>query len=408
MKPKSTAPATAATVPPLAILGAAPSFQERLHVGRPNIGDRARFQARLDDMFERRWLTNDGPYVQAFERRVAELCGVRHCIAMANGTIGLEIMLRACGMKGEVIVPSFTFVATAHSLQWQEIRPVFADVDPVTHTLDPRRVEELITPRTTGIVGVHCWGTACDVDGLQEVADRHKLALVFDAAHAFGCSFRGRMIGSFGRAECFSFHATKIVNTFEGGAVTTDDDELAQAMRYMRNFGFAGVDRVVHLGSNGKMPEVCAIMGLTSLDSYEDFVGATRRNWLRYRELLSGLPGLRVYEHDERERHNYHYVVVEIDPEVAPLTRDELVRTLEAENVLARRYFYPGVHRMEPYASEQPMARLVLPITERLSQRVMTLPTGTAVELEAVDRIAALVRRAFQHAPEVRAALAAR
>ena len=330
MKPHTPAPATAATKPPLAVLGAAPAFQERLHVGRPNIGDLARFQERLDDMFERRWLTNDGPYVQAFERRVAELCGVRHCIAMANGTIGLEIMLRAVGMKGEVIVPSFTFVATAHALQWQEIRPVFADVDPVTHTLDPRRVEELITPRTTGIVGVHCWGTACDVEGLQDVADRHNLALVFDAAHAFGCSSGGRMIGSFGRAECFSFHATKIVNTFEGGAVTTDDDELAQAMRYMRNFGFAGVDRVVHLGSNGKMPEVCAIMGLTSLDSYEDFVAVTRRNWLRYRERLASLPGLRVYEHDQRERHNYHYVVVEVDPEVAPLTRDELVRTLEA------------------------------------------------------------------------------
>ena len=390
----------------LAILsGRAPMFSEKLHVGRPNIGDRQRLMSRIEDMLDRRWLTNNGPYVQAFERRVAEMCGVRHCIAMANGTIGLEILTRACGMTGEVIVPSFTFVATAHALQWQEIRPVFADVDPLTHTLDPKRVEALITPKTTGIVGVHCWGQPCDVEGLQDVADRHGLSLVFDAAHAFGVARHDRPIGGFGRAECFSFHATKIINCFEGGAVTTDDDELAESMRYMRNFGFAGKDQVVRLGSNGKMSEVCAIMGLTSLDSYDEFVGATERNWRRYYDLLSNLPGLRVLRHNEDLAHNYHYVVVEVEAAKSGLSRDALVRILEAENILARRYFYPGTHQMEPYRSHQPTAGLVLPVTERLSQSVMTLPTGSTLAVEDVERVAGVIRTALAHAAELRAAL---
>lgn len=390
----------------LAIFGGNPAFAEPLHVGRPNIGERNRFLERVGDIFDRRWLTNSGPYEQAFERRVRKFCGVRECIATCNGTIALELLMRAVGMQGEVIVPSYTFVATAHALQWQEIRPVFCDVDPQTHTLDPVRVRELITPNTTGIVGVHLWGQPCDIKSLEAIAQEHNLQLIFDASHALGCTYQGKSIGGFGRAEVFSFHATKVLNTFEGGAIVTDDPALAKKLRLMRNFGFESKDRVVYLGSNGKMNEVCAAMGLTGFESLDGFIERNRANFEAYRKQLEPLNGISLLQPRTGERSNHHYVVVVVDPERAGLTRDELIKVLEKENVLARRYFYPGAHNMEPYRSAQPMAGLVLPVTDKLSATVMTLPTGQAVDSEAIERIGDIVQMALANAESVRERLA--
>jgi dTDP-4-amino-4,6-dideoxygalactose transaminase len=392
----------------LAIAGGAPAFAEPLHVGRPNIGDRTALLARINDALDRRWLTNRGPLVCELEERLAAYLGVRHCIAMCNATIALEILTRAAGLKGEVIVPAFTFVATAHALQWQEITPVFCDVDPRTHNLDPERVEALITPRTTGILGVHVWGRPCDVDALTEISRRRGLRLLFDAAHAFGNSHQGRMIGNFGEAEVFSFHATKFFNSFEGGAVATNDDDLATAVRLMTNFGFAGVDDVIYVGTNGKMHEISAAMGLTSLDNIDRVIDANRRNYHQYRRELDGIPGLSVVAYDERERCNFQYVIVEVDAAVTELARDGLVEALWAENVRARRYFYPGVHRMEPYRSYFPHAHLLLPQTEALTQRVLSLPTGTTVGEEEVRRICEIIRCAVTHGAELSSRLAGR
>lgn len=376
----------------LAILGGPPAFCEPLHVGRPNIGDRAALLIRVNDLLDRRWLSNNGRFVQEFEQRIANFLGVKHCIAMCNGTVALEIATRALGLRGEVIVPSFTFVATAHSLQWQEITPVFCDVDPDTHNLDPDKVEAMITPRTTGIIGVHVWGRPCAIETLAEIAGRRHLKLMFDAAHAFGCSYRGRMIGNFGAAEVFSFHPTKFFNTFEGGAVTTNDDDLATKMRLMKNFGFAGYDNVIYIGTNGKMSEVSAAMGLTGMESLDEFIAANHRNYADYRTGLQDVPGVRLTAFNETECGNYQYVVVEVDETLAGLSRDLLVRILHAENILARRYFYPGCHRMEPYRSYFPHAGLVLPETEKLAQRVMTLPTGMAVGAEEIEIICAIIQ----------------
>ena len=381
----------------LAINGAPPAFAETLHVGRPNIGDRERFMQLAGEMFDRRWLSNSGPLVVEFERRIADYLGARHCIAMCNGTIALEIAIRALGMTGEVLVPSYTFVATAHALHWQGITPVFADIDPHTHNLDPAAVRRMITPRTTGIIGVHLWGRAAPVEELQAIADEHGLQLMFDAAHAFGCSHAGQMIGNFGRAEVLSFHATKFFNTFEGGAVVTNDDELAETMRLMRNFGFAGFDNVIHPGTNGKMIEVCAAMGLTNLDYMDTVIEANRRNYHAYREALSGLPGVRVIEFDEARRNNYQYVIIEVG-EDCPASRDELIAALHAENVLARKYFWPGCHRMKPYRELYPHAGLVLANTEAVAGRVIVLPTGTMVSPSEIGTIAAIVRQAIRGA----------
>ena len=390
----------------LAILGAPPSFETPLHVGAPNIGDRDRLRERFDDILDRKVLSNGGPYVREFERRVADLVGVRHCIATANGTLALEIAIRAMGLSGEVILPSFTFVATAHALQWQEITPVFCDIDPETCNIDPARVTELITPRTTGIIGVHLWGRPCNTQALVEIAREHQLRLLYDASHAFGCSHRGRMIGSFGDAEVFSFHATKFINTFEGGAILTKSDELAEKARLMRNFGFISYDKVTHVGTNGKMNEMSGAMGLTSLEDMDLFVEVNRANYRAYREGLAGVPGLRVLAHDDSERCNYQYVVVEVDEAASGLDRDQLVQVLTAEGVLARRYFHPGCHRMEPYRSYFPHASLLLPVTERQSARVFSLPTGTAVGKEQIARVSEILATAVEHAEELAEKLA--
>jgi dTDP-4-amino-4,6-dideoxygalactose transaminase len=390
----------------LAIFGRPPAFAEKLHVGRPNIGDRARLLALINDMLDRNWLTNDGPYVRQFEKQIAEFLGVRHCVAMCNGTIALEIAIRALGLSGEVIVPSFTFVATAHALQWQEITPVFCDIDPTTHRLNPTQVEKMITPRTSGIIGVHTWGRPCDIDGLESLARRRGLELLFDAAHAFACAYKGKFVGGFGRCEIFSFHATKFFNSFEGGAILTNDDALAEKTRLMRNFGFGGYDNVVYIGTNGKMTEVCAAMGLTSLESVQGFIEVNRRNYYAYRQGLEGIPGLKVITYDESERTNYQYIVCELDEHVAGLTRDELVRVLFAENVLARRYFSPGCHRMEPYRSHFPTAALVLPETEKLCRLVLVLPTGSGVSEQAIWSICEIIRTAVSNATAVKQQLA--
>ena len=391
----------------LAVLGGTPAFTDKLHVGRPSIGDRGALLARIDDMLDRRWLSNNGPFVQEFEQRIAEFLGVKHCIAMCNGTVALEIATRALGFRDEVIVPSFTFVATAHALQWQEITPVFCDVDPATHNLDPEKVEAMITPRTTGIIGVHVWGRPCAIEALSEIAQRRHLRLMFDAAHAFGCSHNGRMIGNFGAAEVFSFHATKFFNTFEGGAVTTNDDGLAAKMRLMKNFGFVDYDNVVYVGTNGKMSEISAAMGLTGLESLDEFIAANRRNCMAYRADLQDVAGIRLIAYDETERGNYQYVVVEVDEASAGIGRDDLVRILQAENVLARRYFYPGCHRMEPYRSYFPHAGLLLPETEKLVMRVMSLPTGTGVGAKEIETICAILHLVVRNSRELLSRMAA-
>jgi dTDP-4-amino-4,6-dideoxygalactose transaminase len=385
----------------LAILGGEPAFNEKLHVGRPNIGNRDRLLKRFNDMLDRKWLSNNGPYVQEFEKQIADLIGAKHCVAVCNATIALEIAIRASGLTGEVIIPSFTFIATAHALQWQRITPVFCDIDPRTHNIDPHRVEEMITPRITGILGVHIWGRPCDISALTEIAKKHSIKLLFDAAHAFGCSYQGRMIGNFGDAEVFSFHATKFFNSFEGGAVVTNDDKLAEQMRLMKNFGFSGHDNVICIGTNGKMNEASAAMGLTGLENLDEFIAVNRSNYIQYKSELADLPGAKLQVYDETEKCNYQYIVLEINENITQVNRDLLMKILWAENILARRYFYPGCHRMEPYKSYSPNAGLFLPETEKVSERVLSLPTGTSVNSKDIRIICQIIRLVVQNGSEL-------
>jgi len=368
---------------------AGPAFSRPLHVGAPNIGSRARFHELVDGVLDANWLTNDGPLVRRLEATLAEYLGVLECVAVCNGTIALEIAVRCLGLEGEVIVPSLTFVASASALEWLGVKPVFCDVDPETYCIDPAAVEGLISPMTSGILGVHLFGRPCNVEALTQIAAHHGLSLFFDAAHAFGCSSGGRMIGNFGACEVLSFHATKFFNTIEGGAIATNDPELAHRARLARNFGYEDGE-VRALGINGKMHEVSAAMGIANFETLQTVIDCNKSNYDAYRSALRDVPGIRVIEYDEAERNNYQYVVVEVLPDFG-VTRDRLLASLQADNVLARSYFSPGCHSVEPFCS-----RLVdeprLPHTADLCERLLALPTGTLVSADDVSVVTALVR----------------
>jgi dTDP-4-amino-4,6-dideoxygalactose transaminase len=378
----------------LAINGSPPAFETPLHVGKPNIGSKNEFLKYVDSIFDSCWLSNNGPLVQQLERDISTYHDVKHCVAMCNGTVALEIAIRALNLKGEVILPSFTFVATAHALNWQGVKPMFADINTHDHCLDPGSVEKLISSNTTGIIGVHLWGNVAPVQELEEIARNNNLKLLFDAAHAFSCSYGGKMIGGFGECEVLSFHATKFFNTFEGGAVLTNNDELAEKMKLMRNFGFSGMDNVIYPGTNGKMMEIAAAMGIVNLAQIQDLLEVNESNYYEYQKELNGLHGISLLAMNEEVQSNYQYVVIEVEKSCR-ISRDDLVEALQAENILARKYFWPGCHNMQPYKDLFPDAGRVLPKTDSVANKVCVLPTGVAVNSEMIKTICSVIKTAI-------------
>lgn len=351
---------------------------------------------RIEACLDQRWLTNDGPLVREFEAAIQKVTGAKHAIAVCNATIGLALAAKALGLEGEVIMPSFTFIATAHALAWQGITPVFADIDTSTHNLDPSSVAELITERTTGIVGVHLWGRPCDTAALSELATRKGLKLMYDASHAFGSSTGRGRVGCFGECEVFSFHATKFINSLEGGAVVTNNDALAEKLRLMRNFGFAGFDRVISLGLNAKMNEVSAAVGITNLEAMPEIVAANYRNYTLYRDRIRAIQGISVLEYSAEHANNYQYMVAEIDSLHPEATRDALISALHTNNVIARKYFWPGCHRMEPYRSRQAPPCAALLNTEIVANRIIVLPTGQATTPQELATVCDIIQCELQ------------
>lgn len=391
----------------LAICGGTPRFETPRYVGTPTIPNREAIHARLDQMLDARRLTNDGPFVKEFECRLGQMSGDVEAVAVCNATVGLQLLLKALDLKGEIILPSFTFIATAHACLWEGLEPVFVDVEQLTHTIDPLCVGHQVNESTAAILGVHLWGRMCPVRELEAIAKERRIPLIFDAAHALGCTYEGVPMGRLGTASVVSFHATKFVQSLEGGAIFTRDRELADRLRMLRNFGFEGYDNVSALGTNAKMNEVCAAMGLGSLETLERLIATNRTNRMAYRQAISDIPGLRLYELDEHEENNYQYLVIEVDPRTCPYTRDELVAILHAENVIARRYFTPGCHRSMPYLSRLRRGSDRLPVTEHLCNSLIVLPTGTGVNVTDIAEIGAIIRDAYENVPELRHALRA-
>jgi dTDP-4-amino-4,6-dideoxygalactose transaminase len=389
----------------LAVLGAEPTFTRPLHVGRPNVPDERRAMERIKEAIDRRWLTSFGPLVKQFEQDLARTAGVRHCIATCNASVALQVLIRAAGLRGEVILPSFTFIATAHTLLWENVTPVFCEIDRRTGNMDPAHAARLVTDRTSAIMGVHLWGHPAPTDELAELATANGLRLFYDSAHAIGSARLGRPVGGFGDAEVYSFHATKFINSFEGGAIVTDDDALAERVRSMHNYGRGEGEYVSSIGTNAKMTEVAAAMGITSLENMRYLIEVNRDRHNRYLAGLKGVPGVTLRCPAPENDINYQYVVFEVDEQAAGLSRDAVVRALHAENVLARTHFHPGCHRTEPYVHDPArFTPLPLPETEALSGRVVMLPTGTGITLEETDRVAELVARIVQNADDVRRA----
>lgn len=382
----------------LGLFGGTPAFPDKLLVGRPNAGDRGAFLRRVAGVLDSGWYTHHGPLLQELEQRIADLVEVEHCVMVSNGTSGLELVLRAANLTGEVIMPSMTFIATAHSVRMHGLQPVFCDIDVETGCLDPAEVERLITPRTSAILGVHLWGQPCAVDELRKIADANGLMLYFDAAHALGCKADEKAIGGFGQAEVFSLHATKVVNSFEGGAVVTNDADFAAEIRSLQCFGHDTDGVVRQVGTNAKLSEAAAAMGLTSLEAMPASVAANERNYHFYREELADLPGVEVFTYDPQHRNNFQYLATKIDEKVHGLRRDALLDLLRAENVVAQRYFSPCCHEFEPYRTENPVE---LPRTEELSKKILTLPTGPSIDREHVAALGHLLRTAVEHGSEI-------
>lgn len=375
-------------------------------MGTPFIPPRALLHASLDEILDSRWLTNNGPCVYRLEQMLASRHGATHAVAMCNATIAQQLLLRALGAAGEVILPSFTFIATAHAARWENLTTRFADIEADSHCIDPQAVAAAVGTDTAAIIGVNLWGQACEVGPLGRIAASAGIPLLLDAAQALGSQLglqlRAEAAAGGALAAVISLHATKIISGLEGGAILTNDGALAEDLRLRRNFGFAGYDNVVCLGTNAKLDEFSAAFAIRGLECLDSLIERNKTISQLYQENLADLPGLSVHESERFPTENHHYSVVMIDGPRCPLSRDELMFTLWAENVLARRYFFPGCHRMQPYASQPALGQTPLPVTEAVAAGVLVLPASSAVEIEDVPLICERIRWALQQHDQVR------
>lgn len=362
-------------------------FDAPVYVTRPMLPDMESFRPHLDDIWSSGWLTNNGDKHQALEARLQDVLGVPDIALFNNGTIALLIACQALRLSGEVIVTPFTFPATAHVLSWNNITPVFADIDPQTLTIDPRRIERLITRQTSAILGVHVYGIPCDVAEIQRLADYYGLHVVYDAAHAFGTEIDGQPIAAFGDISMFSFHATKLFHTAEGGALGMRDARLKRRIDLLKNFGIKTEDEVIMPGINGKMNELQAALGLANLDALD----AERRQRAAikavYRARLADLPGVTLIEMPKGVTDSLQYAVIRIDADRAPVHRDTVQARLRDYNVFARKYFFPLCSQYSCYRNLPSAQPASLPVAERAAQEVLSLPLYGALGEEGAHRV---------------------
>lgn len=345
------------------------------------------FMPYLQDIWDRKWLTNNGHYHKELEKALCEYLKVPYISLFTNGTLPLICALQALRITGEVITTPYSFVATTHSLWWNGIKPVFVDIDPVTGNIDPDKIEAAITPRTTAIMPVHVYGNPCDTQRIQEIADKYGLKVIYDAAHAFGVEVNGESVLNAGDISTLSFHATKVYNTIEGGALICHDEQTKKRIDYLKNFGFAGETTVIAPGINGKMDEVRAAYGLLNLKQVDAAIEARHQVAVRYREALRDVKGIRVMEDIPGVRHNYAYFPIFIDVEEYGMTRDELYSKMKERNVLGRRYFYPLISEFSTYRGLESAYPKNLPVAHKIADSVICLPMYAGLDSNDVDKI---------------------
>ena len=366
-------------------------FDERIYVTSPLLPPLEAVMRRLDEVWRSRWLTNNGRQNELLEAALRQHLRVKHLSLFNNGTIALFAAVKALDLRGEVITTPFTFPATPHALLWNNVTPVFADIDPVRLTLDPARVAEAVTPRTSGILGVHVYGVPCDVHGLQAIADRHGLKVVYDAAHAFGTTIDEVGVGTFGDVAMFSFHATKLFHTAEGGALVCGDDRLREEINHLRNFGIVDPETVSGVGLNGKMSELQAAVGLAVLDCIGPEIAARRRLLDLYGRLLAPVAGITLAAQMHGVESNPQYCAVRIDPDVFGCSRDVVHDELLKHNVVSRKYFFPLCSDYPSYSHLPSAAPAALPVAHRVAREVLCLPLYGTLDVAAVERICEII-----------------
>lgn len=369
------------------------SNEKQITVTSPLLPGLDEFQGLLKEIWDSKWITNNGSFHKRLEAALAEYLKVPYVSLFTNGTLPLITALQALRITGEVITTPYSFVATTHSLWWNGIKPVFVDIDPATGNLDPARIEAAITPKTTAIMPVHVYGKPCDTEAIQAIADKYGLKVIYDAAHAFGVEVDGRSILEAGDMSTLSFHATKVYNTIEGGALVMHDAKTKQRIDYLKNFGFAGETEVVAPGINSKVDEMRAAYGLLNLRQVDDAIAARREVAVAYREALRGVPGVRFFDDMPGVRHNYSYFPLFIDAEEYGMTRDELYFRMKDAGVLGRRYFYPLISEFSTYRSLPSAAKENLPKAHKMADTVICLPMHHALSQEDVERVIAQVKQ---------------
>jgi dTDP-4-amino-4,6-dideoxygalactose transaminase len=381
-----------------AILGGQPAFENKIHIVRPVLPALNELMAGVSEMLNTGMVTK-GQHLESFEHAIAQHLEVKHAIGVSSCTLGLMLTYRGLGLSGDVIVPSFTFMATVSALVWCRLRPVFADVDAQTTNLDPAAAEAAITPQTTAIVAVHNFGNPADIAGLQAVADRHGLKLIFDAAHGFGALYQGRPVGSQGDAQIYSLSPTKLLIAAEGGIVATGDDRLASFIRKGREYGNNGNYDSEFPGLNARMPEFNALLGMKSLEALEAAAESRNTYASLFQEVMGRLPGIGFQTVCSGDRSSYKDFSITIDAAKFGLSRDELAQALAAENIDTRKYYEPPVHRQTAYS--QYYDGRPLPNTEWLASNSLSFPIWSKMDSDVLERICAAVERIHLSAPSI-------
>jgi dTDP-4-amino-4,6-dideoxygalactose transaminase len=362
-------------------------FEKPIYITRPPLPDRAAVYRKIDEIWDSQWLTNMGSQHLEFEAALKKYLDVPNLSLFCNGTLALQLACQALRLSGEVITTPFTFAATPHVLYWNRITPVFCDIDLHTYNLDPQRIESLITPNTTAILPVHVFGYPCDTQGIREIADRYGLRVIYDAAHSFGVEVNGEKIGNFGDLSMFSFHATKIYHTFEGGALTFKDKSLRERLEFAKNFGFKGEENIVVPGINAKMNEFQAAIGLLMLDLVEEEIQKRKNLTMIYRDRLSEIPGINYRTEMPGVKHNYYNFIITVDQKRFGISRDDLYINLKAYNIFTRKYFYPLCSQFQCYRQHPSSAPDNLPVAESISNKVLNLPLYGDLGPHGINRI---------------------
>lgn len=366
-----------------------------IYVTQPMLPPLDEFTEYLKKIWGNKILTNNGPYHQQLEEELAKYLGVKYLSLFSNGTLALVTALQALKITGEVITTPFSFVATTHSLWWNNIKPVFVDIEPNTFNLDPDKVEAAITPKTTAILAVHVYGNPCQVDKLQQIADTYGLRLIYDAAHAFGVKINGNSLLNFGDLSIMSFHATKVYHTFEGGAIICHDEATKKRIDNLKNFGFVNETTVVMPGINAKMNEVQAAMGLLQLKYVDEAIKKRKQISILYRQKLREIEGIKVLDDMTNVRHAYSYFPILIDTKEYGLTREEVYEKLKEKNIYGRRYFYPLISQFPVYRGLPSSSAENLPIAEEIAKKVLCLPIFPDLPLDIVEFICSLLSKRF-------------